>query len=143
MLIFAPIVAAGVLFGVSGSNFLKSGIPDSLPEANVTYTLTEKGEKLLRKEIIEPIQSKKKYTKAEMYSRCPSGVTHYVSSEPTEADAYYTGIVRDRTGCVSQVVCYYRIDKKSEVLEAKSNQEADYMAVAEWKKSMNGTEWSF
>lgn len=142
MLIFAPVLAAGIMFGVSGASFMKSGIPETLPESVAYSSLPEKARLLLEKEIINPIQSKKKHTKSEMYSRCPSGVSHYVTASPSEKDKHYEGRVVDRVGCSSKTVCYFRIDMKQEVLEAKSLEDGEYMPVAEWKQQARGT-WSF
>lgn len=142
VLIFAPVLAAGILFGFSGAGFMKSGIPETLPEHIEYATLSEKGKKLIMEQIIDPLQSKKKQAKAEMYSRCPSGIKHYVAEEPTQENPYFTGTVVDRSGCSSTTICYFRMDKKEEVLEAKSTEEDDYLPVAEWKKSMRGN-WVF
>jgi hypothetical protein len=144
MLVFAPVLAAGIMFGVSGGNFLKPGIPEELPEKVEVYNLQAKGEALLMKQIIEPIQGKKRQTKSQMFSRCPSGVSHYVSSVPNEENGYFLGRVTDWVGCNSAVVCYFRIDRQEESLEVKS-QESDenYMSVAEWKKSGEAKQWSF
>ena len=144
MLVFAPVLAAGIMFGISGAGFLKSGVPEELPEKIEVYGLQTKGEALLRKQIIEPIQNKKRQTKSEMFSRCPSGVSHYVSSVPTAENEYFVGRVVDRVGCNSEVVCYFRIDKEEESLEVKSKEQDDsYMSVAEWKKSESAARWSF
>jgi|GEM_PF-2246458 len=144
MLVFAPVLAAGIIFGVSGSGFLKSGIPEELPEKVEVYTLQKKGEALLMKQIIGPIQGKKHQTKSEMFSRCPSGVSYYVSSVPTDGNDYFLGRVLDRVGCNSKVVCYFRIDRQEELLEVKSVEKDEYyVSVGEWKKSTEAKQWSF
>lgn len=144
VLLLAPVLSAGVLFGISGSSFLRSGAPEEQPEHTVVYGLPEKGEALLNREIIEPLRAKKgKRPKAEMYSRCPSGVTYYLTASVSDGDENYEGQVLDRMGCSSKLVCLFRIDKNEEVLEAKSTEEAAYLPVAEWKKTTRNTEWSF
>lgn len=144
VLLLAPVLSAGILFGVSGSSFMRSGLPEGRPEQVATYGLPEKGEALLMREIVEPLRAKKgKRPKAEMYSRCPSGVTYYLSESPSEQNNHYTGRVVDRMGCSSELVCLFRIDRNEEVLEAKSTEEQEFLPVAEWKKTTRNTNWSF
>lgn len=145
VLLLAPVLSAGILFTVSRSSFMDSGLPDGRPEKVETYGLPEKGEKLLNREIVDPIRAKKgKATRADMYSRCPSGVTYYLTATPeNEGGDYYVGEVADRVGCRHNLVCVFRMDKSMEVLEAKSTEEeTEYLPVAEWKKAARA-EWSF
>lgn len=144
-MLLAPVVTAGMFFAFSGSSLSESGLPDTLPDKAEYYTLSEKGDKLIRNEIVGPLQAQKKKSmvKADMMSRCPNGVSYYLTSEPTQNDPYFSGQVMDRVACHGEVVCFFRVDKKEEVLEAKSKQEQAYMPVDEWKKSMKGTVWSF
>jgi len=145
VMIFAPVVTAGVFFAFSGSSLMESGLPDTFPEKAEYYTLSEKGDKLIRNEIVSPLQAQKRKSsiKAEMMSRCPNGVSYYLTADPTDKKPYFEGQVVDRVACHGETVCFFRIDKNEETLEAKSKEEQAYMPVDEWKKTMKGTVWSF
>lgn len=146
VLLLAPVLSAGIIFGYSHASFSKSGTARVKSENTDYPTLSEKGEKLLNKEIIDPLRAKNGQSKQKLqsFSRCPSGVTYWVDAGPTEGNEYFTGEVIDRKGCEEITVCYFRLDRKEEVLEAKSKNEAGskYLPVAEWKKSAKA-EWSF
>lgn len=144
ILLFAPVLAAGIVFGVSRASFSKSGVPDKISQTASYDRLSEKGEKLLNREIIDPLRSKKeKRVKTNMYSRCPSGMTYYLTEAPSAKQPHFVGEVIDRMGCESLTVCFFRIDRNEEVLEAKTTEEGEYLPVAEWKKEARRPEWSF
>lgn len=143
-LIISPIIVSALVFMFSAGDFARKGIPLEKPETVEYVALSEKGKALLDQELMNPIKSRLGgKVKTESFSRCPSGLRHFVEKAPESDDPYFYGIVVNRQGCREKEICAFRIDAKEEKVEARSGDAAEFVSAAEWRKNSKNETWDF
>jgi hypothetical protein len=118
-LIITTILCAFIPFGDTREDFNKS--------------LTEKGRKLIEKELLAPMRKQLKIkANTEMFSRCPSGLRYYVKEYPTETSPYFVGNLKNYRGCSAHKVCDFRLSVHEDKMEIRDNDSQDYTASTAW-----------
>jgi hypothetical protein len=105
--------------------------PTNQPTA---YELTDKGNTLINSTLVEPIKKKFKLKtdKSEMFSRCPSGTSYYITEYPTASNPYFIGKVAEYRGCNPNELCVFRLHENEDNLEVWDENKSAYKSSKEW-----------
>lgn len=95
--------------------------------------LSAKGLELIELKLLKPLRQKIKIkANAKMYSRCPSGLNHYVEAEPSEDSPYFLCALEHYQGCEGHKVCSFRINANEESIEILDAKTQSYVSVDKW-----------
>ncbi|TAF68203.1 MAG: hypothetical protein EAZ55_00440 [Cytophagales bacterium] len=105
--------------------------------SNTEYLeMTKKGEDLIKKQILTPVKIRMGITaNGKAFSRCPSGIAHYVMEFPTVKESkhkYFQGKVVNYVGCSDIEICSFRMDKDETILEIYEDSKKQYIPAETW-----------
>lgn len=95
--------------------------------------LTAKGLELIELKLLKPLRQKIKIkANAKMYSRCPSGLNHYVEADPSEDSPYFLCVIEHYQGCEGRKVCNFRVNANEEIIEVLDTKTQTYISAEKW-----------
>jgi hypothetical protein len=102
-------------------------------KTNKEYVLTEKGHRLIQRELVSPIRKKLNIkTRGEMFSRCPSGLQYNVVSNASETMAYFGVSLRNYVGCDGKKICRFRVNASQDRLEVYDEAAQEFVVAQTW-----------
>jgi len=95
---------------------------------------SEKGLKLIEKKLMKPLEKVPaiEIDMTEQFSRCPSGLGHYLVNSPKSSKGYFIGEVEYYSGCMGTFICQFRVnynETEVSILDETSN---TFISVDEW-----------
>jgi|GEM_PF-3814063 len=95
--------------------------------------LTEKGQRLIQRELISPVRKKLNIKiRGEMFSRCPSGLQHQIVANVSDNSAYFGGVLRNYVGCEGNKICRFRVNANEDRVEIYDESNKQFVSAQAW-----------